>query len=139
MLISSRWILLFLAAFILGSCAHHKDVRPGADGIHRVVIVTDDTEGGARKCIKEANHFCKEQNKYAAFVSEDKKYTNSMDEDDYHAAKVASRAAQAVGGAVWVFGGRAAKPLGGILGIGGTVANEAIGKGYTVEMRFRCQ
>lgn len=50
----------------LSACATHHDVRPGVDGIHRVVIQTDDTEAGAREAIRQSNNFCKEQNKDAA-------------------------------------------------------------------------
>lgn len=131
-------VILGLVVAVLGACAHHRDVRPGVDGINRVVIQTDDTEEGARNAISQANHFCKEQNKYAAFVNEDKKYTGDLDEKTYRNAKRASKAATAVGGAVYVFGGQTEKTLGGLAGIGGATADQVLGKGYTVEMKFKC-
>jgi hypothetical protein len=130
-------LVLALSLFTFG-CAHHRDVRAGADGIHRVVIQTDDTDAAARDAISQANNFCEERNKQAAFINEDKKYTGDMDESTYKTGKRASKAAQAVGGAVWVFGGKTESDIGGITGLGGAVADSALGKGYTVEMKFKC-
>jgi hypothetical protein len=135
---NSKLVFLSLATLAVSACATHHDVRPGVDGIHRVVIQTDDTEVGAREAIRQSNNFCKEQNKYAAFVTEDKKYTGDMDESTYRNAKRASKAAAAVGGAVWVFGGETERNLGGLAGLGGATADAALGKGYTVEMKFKC-
>ncbi len=124
---------------ILSSCAHHRDVRPGVDGIHRVEVKAEDPEHGARNAISQANNYCEQYKKSAAFINEDKKYTGSMDEGDYHTAKTVSKVAQGIGSAAWVFGGRNESAAGGILGLGGSVARGAIGDGYTVEMRFKCQ
>ncbi len=131
--------LILAAFFFLISCAHHKDVRPGADGVHKVVVVSEDTEKGTRNAISQAEHYCKESERHAAFINEDKKYTGDMSEEDYKKGKRIAKVAQAAGGAVWVFGGQQEKNLGGIVGLGGSVADQAIGKGYTVEMKFQCQ
>lgn len=37
-------IFLIASILSLASCAHHRDVRPGANGVHRVVIPTEDTD-----------------------------------------------------------------------------------------------
>ncbi len=124
---------------LLGACAHHRDVRPGADGLHRVALQTDDTDRASREAISQAEHYCKERNLSAAFVDEKSQYTGSMDEDSYKTAKTASKVAQGVGSAAWVFGGRRESTAGGIVGLGGAIADGAIGKGYTVEMKFKCQ
>ncbi len=125
---------------LLGACAHHRDVRPGADGVNRVVVKSDDNDEATRDAIAQANHFCKEKNKTtAAFVDENKKYTGDMDEKTYKNAKRASTVAKTVGGTVWAMGGKKESGLGGIAGIGGVAADEALGKAYTVEMRFKCQ
>jgi hypothetical protein len=137
---SKKLIATVVLALAIGACAHHKDVRPGDDGINRVVLQTDDVEGATRKAIKEANHYCKSKgNQEPAFVDENQKYTGDMDEQTYKNAKRMSKVAKTVGGAVWVFGGQTERTLGGIAGIGGVAADEALGKGYTVEMRFRCR
>ena len=136
-----RLTFLIVLSMMFGvSCAHHKDVIPQADGVHRVMIQTDDVDGATKKCIKEANHYCKSKNQEAAFVgTEDKKYTGDMDERDYKQAKRVSEVAKTVGGAVWVFGGKTERQLGGLAGLGGIGADAYLGKPYTVEMRFKCQ
>lgn len=132
--------LIGLVALMLlfTACAHHKDVRPSADGLHRVVVKSENTEEGSREAIKQSNHFCKQRGLQAAFVKEDQKYTGDMEEKSYKNAKMATKVAQSVGGAVWVFGGKKESNLGGIVGLGGAAADEAIGDGYTVEMQFKC-
>lgn len=133
-LILGTTLLLLLAA-----CAHHRDVRPGADGLHRVVLQSEDDDEGTQDAIAQANHYCEQKKKEAVFVNEEKKYTGSMKESDYKTAKTASKVASGVGGAAYVFGGQKESALGGIVGLGGGIANAAIGKGYTVDMKFRCQ
>ncbi len=130
---------LVAATIFLGACAHHRDVRPGADGLHRVAIQTDDTERTARDAIAQAEHYCQERGLSAAFVDEKNQYTGSMDEDSYRNAKTATKIATGLGSAAWVFGGRKESTVGGIVGLGGAVADGALGKGYTVEMKFKCQ
>ncbi len=124
---------------VLVSCAHHRDVRPGADGIHRVVIVTDNKEAASRDAIEQANHFCKDSGgKQAAFVNEEQKYTGDMDEQTYKNAKRATTVAKTVGGTVWAMGGKKESNIGGLAGLGGAAGDAALGKGYTVEMKFKC-
>jgi hypothetical protein len=129
---------LFGILLLLSSCAHHRDVRPSADGIHRVVVRAGDTDEGSREAIRQADHFCKERGRQAAFVKEEQKYTGDMDEKNYKNAKRATKVAQTVGGALWVFGGKRESNLGGLVGLGGAAGDAAIGEGYTVEMRFKC-
>lgn len=135
---STRFIFIF-ALLGLAACGHHRDVRAGADGVHRVIVKAEDPDEGARDAIAQANHFCDQSKKQAAFIEENKQYTGTMKEADYQTAKTASKVAQGVGGAGYVFGGTNERTAGGILGLGGAIAQGAIGKGYTVDMRFRCQ
>jgi hypothetical protein len=125
--------ILFLAA-----CAHHPDVRPGADGVHRVVITSEEKEGGQREALRQANDFCGERKLAAAVVEEKTNYTGSMSESDYQTGKTVSKVVQGVGAAGVVFGGKNEKNAGGVAAIGGGIAGEALGKGYTTEMRFKC-
>jgi hypothetical protein len=70
-------IVLTLVSIFAVACAHHRDVRPGVDGINLVVVQTEDSEDGSRNAISQANHYCKEQGrKSAAFITEEKKYTD---------------------------------------------------------------
>jgi len=130
---------LLLTTILFAACAHHRDVRAGADGVHRVVVQAEEADEGAQEAIAQANHFCKESNRYAAFIDEKKNYTGSMSESDYNKAKTASKVAQGVGGAVWAFGGKTESAVGGLTGMGGSIARGAIGNGYSVEMKFKCQ
>lgn len=130
---------LLALALALSNCAHHRDVRPGVDGIHRVVVQSEQPEEGAQNAISQANHYCDQFDKSAAFLAEEKKYTGTMKEEDYQTAKTASQVAQAIGGAGYVLGGRNERTAGGIVGVGGSIARGAIGKGYATEMRFQCQ
>ncbi|MBC7740652.1 MAG: hypothetical protein H7061_00545 [Bdellovibrionaceae bacterium] len=124
----------------LASCAHHRDVRPGEGGINRVIVKSEDPEDGSRNAIRQANHFCeKTYNKIPAFIEEDKKYTGDMKESDYKTAKTATKVAQGIGSAAWVLGGRRESTAGGIIGVGGSIARGALGEGYTVDMKFKCQ
>ena len=132
------FLLFLVGAFNLTSCAHHRDVRPGADGIHRVVIKSDDHDEATRDAIAQANHFCEQRGKSAAIITEDKKYTGNMKESDYKTAKTASKVATAAGGMVHVFGGKTESTAGGIVGLGGVIGDAALGKAYNVEMKFKC-
>jgi hypothetical protein len=128
----------FLGFIILSSCAHHRDVRVGSEGIHKIVVRAETKEQGERDAIEQSNHYCDEKNKEASVIEEQGKYTGDMNEEDYKTMKKASKAAEIVGGAAHVFGGKKESTAGGIIGLGGVVADEVAGKGYTVEMKFKC-
>jgi hypothetical protein len=72
--------LLAVASLFTVGCAHHRDVRPGAEGIHRVVLSSDNDDDAERDAISQAETFCEKRGKSPAFVNEEKKYTGSMDE-----------------------------------------------------------
>lgn len=135
---SIRFILFACVSLFLSACAHHRDVRAGVDGIHRVVITSDDKEKGAREAIRQATNFCEERKLSPAFVNEDTQYKGDMDEKDYNTAKKATKAAKILGGATYVLGGKTESNVGGIVGLGGVVADGVLGKGYSVEMKFKC-
>lgn len=132
--------LLFISIFSLLfiSCAHHKDVRPGVDGVHTVKVKSDDADEGSQDAIAQANHFCEERHLSAAFVNENSKYTGDMKEGDYKKMKTAGKVAATAGSMAYVFGGKKESNIGGLVGLGGVVANEVAGKGYTIEMKFKC-
>lgn len=124
---------------MIAGCAHHRDVRPGADGVNRVQVTAEDTEKGAQDAIAQANHYCKEKNKEAVFLEENKKYTGDYDEETYKTGKKISKVAQGVGAGVFVFGGRNERKAGTAAGVGGGIGDSVLGKGYTVDMKFKCQ
>ena len=132
-------LLGIMAGLILVSgCAHHRDVRPGANGINRVVIQSEGGEKGKRDAIAQANDFCKEQGKYPGFVDEKEHYGGNLDESTYNNAKSAAKVAEVVGGAATVFGGHNERNLGGVGLLGGVGADAYLGKPYIVEMTFKC-
>lgn len=131
-------LIVLALPFLLISCGHHKDVRPGTSGVHRVVVVTEDSAQGQRNAINQANHYCDQFKKTAAFENETSKYTGSVDETTYKRTKMASRAAKAAGGTTWAMGGKREHNAGGVVGLGGIALDSALGNGYTVEMSFKC-
>lgn len=122
-------MLKYLPFLMLLACAHHKDVRPGVDGINRVVVQGDGTDQKAQQdAIDQSNHYCESIGKKAAFIDESTKYNGDMEEGSYKNAK---RATKAVNSAGWVLGGTQGAQLGGI-------ADNALGNAYTIEMKFKC-
>ncbi|MGZ3769944.1 MAG: hypothetical protein ACXVCP_08085 [Bdellovibrio sp.] len=134
----SRYLLI-LAGLLLTSCAHHRDVRPGEDGLHRVILQEEDANNGYRNASTQAEHYCSQFNKTAFVVNENSKYTGTMAEGDYHAAKTATKVAQVAGGALSVFGGQTERTAGNVALLGGSVGRGIIGNGYTYELKFRCK
>lgn len=134
-----KLFLFCLSLLFLASCAHHRDVRPGADGVHRVVVSTDDKEEGSRSAISQANHYCAESKRSAVFIEEKQDYVGDMSESSYQTGKRMGNVAKVVGGTTRVFGGEKESNLGGIVGLGGVATDAALGKGYAVTMRFKCQ
>jgi hypothetical protein len=132
-------LLLLTSVFLLASCAHHKDVRPNDSGVHNVSFQTEDKSSGYQNGNSQANHFCEQKKQTAFIVQEVYKYTGSMDEDTYKATKTASKVASGVGGAAFVFGGKKESDAGGLIGLGGGIANSVAGSGYTYTMSFKCK
>ncbi len=132
-------ILSGLIILLGAACAHHRDVRPGADGTNRVVVNEETQEEASQNAISQANHFCEQFKKLPAIVKEETKYVGSMSEADYKKYKMGAKVAQSVGGAAWVLGGKNESTAGGIVGLGAGIADNALGKGYATEMIFKCQ
>lgn len=131
----------FFSSLVLTSgCAHHRDVRPGADGVHRVLARGAEKEQVEQDAIKQANHFCKERNLSAAFVSEDTKYTGDMDESTRNTIRQASKAVGAVGSGMSVFGGNTEKNAGQVaMGAGAAGHIYTDDNAYSSDMKFKCQ
>lgn len=136
-----QFLTIVVSVLILSNCAHHNDVRPSADGVHKVSFQTEDKAEGYREAMSQAEHYCKEVagHKSPVIVNEQSNYTGGMDEKSYKNAKTASKVAQAVGGVGYVFGGKNESTAGGIVGLGGGIADSAIGRGYTYELKFSCR
>lgn len=135
----AKLIIASFATLLLASCAHHRDVRPGEDGLNKVILNVEDKDDGYRNAMAQAEDYCKQSNQRPFIVTEGSKYQGNMDESTYNTGKTASKVAQAVGGAVWTMGGQKESTVGGIAGLGGSVARDALGNGYQYVLNFRCR
>ncbi len=67
--------ILTLLTTTLFSCSspsareNRLDVRPGVDGVHRVVIITKNQIEGSREALNQADQYCKEIKKSAYFFN----------------------------------------------------------------------
>ena len=136
-----RWLTLLPFAVLIAACAHtYKDVRPGVDGIHHVVVFGNGDGDGEREAIAQANSYCKnEKHLSAVFMNENTKYQGTMDEETNRTVRDASKAAGAVGIGMGVFGGRREAGAGQIAMGAGSVGTIMTHNAYKTEMTFQCK
>lgn len=130
--------LLTLISLALISCGHHRDVRPGADGINSVSVIGEEKVEISREALRQAEHFCDQGKKHAAIKSEVIKFIGQGSEEEYKKIKGLTKAVQVAGSGAYVFGGEKEKNIGGIAGIGASAARAYSGNGYEVTMKFIC-
>lgn len=83
-----RYFLTFSSLLLIAACAHHKDVRPGAEGIHKVVVQAEDPDQGSKSAISQARSYCKKRGGLEpAIVNESQKYSGDIDEQTYKKAE----------------------------------------------------
>lgn len=118
----------------LVNCAHSRDVRPGGDGTHRVVVRDHEAEAAERNALSQARHYCEQQGGKRPAILEDRgsTYTGSMDESTRKTIKQASTAAVLLGGGV-----ATGPSVMGQAGQAGMVMTS--GDDYVSEMKFRCE
>lgn len=130
---------VFALILTLASCASSEHVRPGADGIHRVLIRGTDKTEVEQQAISEAKCFCDDRKLSPAFVNEDTKYTGSIDESTHKTIQKVSKAASVGGGMMGVLGGEKEKNVGhGLFGAGAVGSVFQDGEAYTADMKFKC-
>ena len=132
-----KWILgmtMFLTAGCVG------DVRPGPDGIHSVMLLTDDRDDGARVALRQAKRWCKKKKQDFVVHEEMISFICDMDEADYIRARQLAAAAQAAGSVTSSTSDEDsnAETVGDILQAGGAAAEAALGECYEVELLFEC-
>lgn len=134
-------LALFSMLLVLAACAHHRDVRPGANGIHKVVTRGPDKDAVERDAISQAQNYCETMKLNAAFVDDTgAKYTGDMDESTHKVLRKASKAAQVLGPGMTVLGGRNESNAGQVMTGGGVVGGIMTGgDAYTATMTFKCQ
>ncbi len=131
-------ITFILMTLLLVSCGHHRDVRPGIKGVHRVVVVSPDSQEGKQEAIAQANHYCDQFERHAAFAKESTKYVGSVDEKTYQQARMFSRATKYSSNQAKLRGGKRESNFGMIAGAAGSSVDEALGNGYQIDMIFKC-
>lgn len=119
-------IITLITALGLSSCvtSNRQDVRPGIDGLHRVIIRVDDITEGSREAVKQADSYCAEINKQAFFFNDEGK------------GKAAPKPAANAPTANPAAGKAAAAPSGDE--DGGEASSVSTEKKYTVDMLFKC-
>lgn len=120
-------ITVVAALFTFAGCGHHRDVRPGPNGLNSVTIKTENEEDGSREALRQAEHYCDEFKKHPVIMEENNKYVGDMDEKTYKTVKRASKVAKSIG-----------MPTGKKTG-GGSVLDDVAGEGYSVTMKFKCE
>ena len=131
--------IIISTVLILSACAHHRDVRPSDDGIHKVILMVKEKNAGGSEALSEAENYCEESKQHPMIVSENTVYVGSMDEQTYNNVQTGAKVAEVAGGMAHVFGGKNESNAGGIVGLGGVVAETAAGTGYKYEMKFKCK
>ena len=137
---TARLPLTLLVLLTAAACAHHRDVRPGTDGINHVVVRAHDKTSAERSAISQAEDFCDESHRHPAFTEERTTYTGTMDEATRDTIQKASEAAILIGGTGTAIGRDGTRTGSEVLGGAGTVGSVMTnGDDYTSDMKFRCQ
>lgn len=138
----SSMLKTFILATTIGatSCAHHDDVRPRESGTHEIKIATERRDEGYQDAMSQADHYCREveHRTRPVVVQDNTTYVGQGNEDEYNQKKTVAKAAKTVGGLGYVLGGSTESQLGGVVGLGGIVADGVIGNGYVYSMTFKC-
>jgi hypothetical protein len=100
--------------------------------------MNNDKDFNGRGALSQAENYCEEVGKRPGIVSEANLYVGSMDEESYNNTRTGAKVAQSVGALGHVLGGPKESNVGGIVGLGGVVAEGAIGNGYRYELKFKC-
>lgn len=129
-----------LCASLIGLTACVGDVRPGPDGIHSVLLLTNDKVEGSRSALRQAKRWCKRDDQQFVIHEEITEFVCDMDEADYLRAQQLAAAAQAAGSVTSNAAEEDSRTetIGDILQAGGIAAEEALGDCYEIELLFEC-
>ena len=118
--------MFFLLVSLVGCM---PNVLPSSDGIHSVVLFTDNKQDGTFEAKKQAKRYCKRKEKKQYYVEDQTiSYVCAVDEVKYIRAKKAAAAVGMTG---------IATSTG--LASAGLIADAAIGDCYEVKMHFVCK
>ncbi|MES2745760.1 MAG: hypothetical protein V4655_10050 [Bdellovibrionota bacterium] len=133
-------LAIFAFASISFGCAHYPDVRPDDTGINSVIFRTERKGEGFREAWSQAKSYCDDVYKNFPYkVKETSNYVGNMDESTYNAAKTGSKVATGVGAAAAIFGGKNESKAGVGVGLGGGIADSALGQDYEYTLTFKCK
>lgn len=142
---SHKKTIQLIAASLLGfsafSCAHHRDVRGGADNVHSVTVRGTEKTSTERDAISQADDYCDQWDKRAGIVTQKSGYIGTtMDENTRDTVRKASTAAILLGGVGSAAADEPGARRGGnVVGAAGTVgAVMTGGENYETTMTFKC-
>ena len=130
-------MLLFLS---LVGCM--PNVLPAADGVHSVVLMTDNKPEGTQYAKNQAKRYCKRKEKKNYFVQDQTvSYVCEMDEAKYIRAKKAAAAAEMAGLATSTASEEDSNGelVGDILTSAGAITDATLGDCYEVKLHFVCK
>jgi hypothetical protein len=143
-----HFALLLITLF--SACAHHRDVRPGSNGVHRVAVRAVEKSDAERSAVAQAEHYCDSLNCHYVIISENTQYTGSLDENTRNTLRRASQAASFVGNqsahpsdphSIHSQPTMASTPArtntAGTLGAVGTIMTN--GEDYLTQIQFKCE
>ena len=92
-----RYQIALASLALLSACAHYPDVRPGAKE-HKVTVAHETEVDAFKDAMSQARDFCDDvhNKKSPQVISEDLKYTGSMDEKTYKDARLVKGVANTI-------------------------------------------
>ena len=130
--------MLIITAVLLADCAHHRDVRPGPNGINTVILKTESSDGAYRNARSQSEHYCAQYGKRPIILKEKSNYKGTMDEGSYNTGKSVAKVAKVVGAVTFIGGNRDVSNGGAVVGLGGVAGDAYLGDAYSYTVRFRC-
>ena len=130
---------MFLLLTLVGCM---PNVLPSADGVHSVVLMTDNKQEGTYYAKNQAKRYCKRKEKKNYYVENQViSYVCEMDEAKYIRAKKAAAAAEMAGLATSTASEEDSNGdlVGDILTSAGAITDAALGDCYEVKLHFVCK
>ena len=118
------------------------NVLPAADGVHSVVLMTDNKQEGTSYAMRQGKRYCKRKEKKQFYVNNQMiAYVCEMDEQKYIRAKKAAAAAEMAGVATSTASNEDSNGelVGDILASAGAITDATLGDCYEVKIHFVCK
>jgi hypothetical protein len=114
-----KQIQILTIFLILNACAHHENVRPFADGIHKISIESTSQQNASQAALKQAEEFCRDTKQVSRIVEENFRYNGELDEKEYNE-------------------NLKARGIGGDGSVQQYLAQKFAGTPYVCELKFKC-